>query len=205
MAQLTTGIRALLSHPSVYSTFQNLMGARRGWQHFVARFVRPQAGMRVLDIGCGPADLLDYLPAVEYWGFDVSATYIARAREKYGARGHFHASPLTIDSLGGLPSFEIVVMSGVLHHLDDHEAVALLAVAARALCPGGRLLTVDPCLVPGQNVIARWLIEFDRGRNVRDEEGYRALVRGSFPDCKSSIQHKRWIPYTHCFMECVRQ
>ena len=31
MAQVTSGMRAILSSPHVYSLFQNLMGARTGW------------------------------------------------------------------------------------------------------------------------------------------------------------------------------
>ncbi len=205
MTQITTGIRRVLSHPAVYTAFQRIMGANEGWRQFVLRDIRPMAGMRLLDIGCGPADLLDHLPAVEYWGFDPSTTYIEHARGKHGARGHFFADLLTEATLEHLPSFDLVVMSGVLHHLADAEARAVLALANRALVDSGRLVTVDPCLVPGQNPVARWLIKADRGRNVRDEAGYRALVETILPVCRSTVRHKRWIPYTHCFMECARR
>jgi len=205
MPQINTGIRAFLAHPVVYSTFQNLMGARRGWRNFVTNYVKPQVNMRILDIGCGPADLLDYLPPVEYWGFDPSESYIAHARTRFGQRGNFRSGMLTEAALKGLPTFDIAVLSGVLHHLDDTEAVALLGLAFRALSPNGRLVTIDPCLAPDQNPIARLLINADRGRNVRDEAGYRALLGQVFVEHRVVVRHKLWPPYTHCFAECQRR
>ncbi len=44
MAQITHGLRAILGHPFVYSTFQNLMGAKRGRTLLVRDFIRPQQG-----------------------------------------------------------------------------------------------------------------------------------------------------------------
>ena len=204
MSQMTSGLRRVLSHPLVYTTFQYVMGARSGWRYFVDTYIQPAAGMRVLDIGCGPADLLEYLPPVDYWGFDVSAIYIEHARRKYGVRGNFHAGILTDATLADSPPFDVVVMSGVLHHLDDDVAGTVLRLAHRALRPGGRLATIDPCLVPGQNPLARWLIKADRGQNVRTEPEYKALVARVFTDHVVTVRHKRWIPYTHCFMECTR-
>ena len=204
MSQINTGIRAFLAHPLVYSAFQNLMGARRGWRNFVTHYVKPQPNMRILDIGCGPADLLDYLPPVEYWGFDPSEAYIEHARTRFGQLGRFRSGMLTEAELTELPSFDIAVLSGVLHHLSDKEAGALLGLAFKALRPGGRLVTVDPCLVPGQNPMARLLINADRGRNVRDEAGYRALVGQVFIEYRTVVRHKLWPPYTHCFVEGVR-
>lgn len=204
MVQITTGIRAVLSYPRVYSLFQALMGARSGWIHIVQNRVRPRPGDKILDLGCGPADLLGYLPAVQYWGYDISEAYIAQARRKYGDRGQLHCKLLTPSDLVALPRFDVVIASGLLHHLEDSEASELIDLAHTALAPGGRLVTIDPCLVPGQNSIARFLITRDRGRNVRSETGYRDLVTGIFDQVSVSIEHKAWIPYTHCFTECTK-
>lgn len=204
MAQITTGMRGLLSSPHVYRLFQTLMGARGGWIRFVERYMRPQAGDSVLDLGCGPADVLDYLPPVGYWGYDISPAYIKQAQRKYGARGHFHCKLLKRPDLDQLPRFDIVVASGLLHHLDDDVAQELLVLAHAALKPGGRLVTIDPCLVPGQSPIARFLIERDRGQNVRTRDAYAALAGKVFQRLQVEVRHKTWIPYTHCFMECTR-
>lgn len=204
MAQITHGLRTILSNPHVYSALQTLMGAHHGRKAFVSDFVKPIAGMSVLDMGCGPADILSYLPMVDYWGFDISEEYINLAAKKYGTRGHFQAQLLVIDDLASLPKFDLVLASGVLHHLDDDVAVPYLRLAHAALKPGGRLVTIDPCWVPGQHPLAKFLIAQDRGQNVRTEAGYKNLVTMVFETVKVTIRHKAWIPYTHCFTECTR-
>lgn len=202
--QITSGIRSILSHPTVYTGFQYLMGAHQGWIRIVQNYIRVKPGDAILDLGCGPSDVLDYLPAVEYWGFDVSLEYIERAEKKFGIRGHFKCKIFDESDLPLLPKFDVVLLSGVLHHLNDEEAKQLVALALQALKIGGRLVTVDPCLVVHQNPLARYLIEHDRGQNVRDEAGYRALAEDVFQNLKVDIINKAWIPYTHCYMVCTR-
>ena len=204
MAQITHGVRAILSHPFIYSSFQSLMGAHKARQSFVADFVKPFPGMKVLDIGCGPADILAYLSDVDYAGFDISEDYISQARQKFKKRGDFHCKQLEATDLESLPSFDVVFALGLLHHLDDAVAIGVMQLALKALKPGGRLLTIDPCLDPLQNPIAGFLVRRDRGQNVRDKAGYETLARAVFGFSRIEIRHKLWIPYTHCFMECTR-
>ena len=203
MSQITHGFRAVLSNPLVYSLFQTLMGAHSGRRFFVEQYVRPTAGMKVLDLGCGPAEILSYLPPVDYWGFDISEPYIARARKRYGGRGRFFCEELDEERLGGLPTFDIVLAIGLLHHLETPAAVHLMKLAARALRPGGRMVTIDPCIDPAQGRVARFLVLKDRGQNVRDRRGYEAIARSAFPHLRADVRHKAWIPYTHCLMDCV--
>lgn len=205
MAQITVGIRALLSSPAVYTAFQSLMGAKKGWVQFVNEFVRPAEGMSLLDVGCGPGDLLDYLPPVDYWGFDISETYIKYATKKFGAKGRFFCKYLGSDDLSSMPKFDLVVGSGLLHHMDDEVARHFLKLAYEALKPGGRLVTIDPCWVPKQHPIASFMIARDRGQNVRTESGYDRLAASVFDYRKVTIKNRVWIPYTHCFMECTRK
>jgi SAM-dependent methyltransferase len=202
MAQITTGVRALLSNPLVYSSFQSLMGARRFRTNFVADHVRPFPGMRLLDVGCGPADILAHLPSVAYWGFDISAAYIEKARARFGDRGHFQCKYLESSDLEQLPQFDVALAIGLLHHLDDPVARDVLALARKALRPGGRLITVDPCLDPSQNAVSRFLVLHDRGQNVRTRAAYEALAGGVFDHVEARVRHQAWIPYTHCIMEC---
>ena len=95
MAQITRGLRQVLSIPSVYNLFQRFMGAHRGRLELVKNHIRPYSGMRILDIGCGTAEILKYLPDdVEYFGYDVSGKYIAAANTRFGQRGVFYCGLL---------------------------------------------------------------------------------------------------------------
>ncbi|VVE76851.1 Aklanonic acid methyltransferase DauC [Pandoraea captiosa] len=203
MAQITHGIRSILSHPAVYSGFQRFMGAERDRANYVNEYLMASSGMRVLDIGCGPADILAHLPDVEYYGFDISERYIAQANARFSARNaRFTCAMVDEDRLAALPRFDRVIAIGLLHHLDDQDAIAVLRMVAARLAPGGRVVTLDPCFTDDQNAIARWLVKSDRGQNVRTREGYNALAQQAFSRVQATVRHKSWIPYTHCHLVC---
>lgn len=205
MSQITSGLRSILSSPTIYSAFQAMMGGKADRAKYTEEFIRPFPGYSVLDIGCGPAGILDFLPEVDYWGFDVSEAYIEQARKRFGERGRFHCQILTAADVEQMPKFDIVLAQGLLHHLDDEEAAEVTGLAHKALKPGGRLLTIDPCLEAGQNPIARFLVMHDRGQHVRSRDGYTAIARTAFDSPRVEVRHKNGIPYTHCFMECTRK
>jgi SAM-dependent methyltransferase len=203
MAQVTTGIRAMLSHPLVYNALQSLMGFESLRASTVRDYVRPFPGMRILDLGCGTAEILNALPTdITYVGYDMSPEYVAAAQERFPGRGTFHCRLLEQAEVATLEPFDLVMGIGVLHHLDDATARQFMAIAMAALKRGGRIYTVDPCYAPGQSPIARFLISRDRGLHVRDAEGYRALPRGLAAEVTGTLVHHAWIPYTHWNMEC---
>lgn len=205
MGQVTKGLHAVLSYPLFYIAFQNLMGAKKIRRRFVRDFVCPAHGSTILDIGCGPADILTDLPQVRYWGIDMSKSYIRQAKKRFGDKGHFLCQPLHSTTLAGFPDFDIIMALGVLHHLDDAYAEKMLAVIQNSLKPGGRFVSFDPCLVAGQNKIARFLVQHDRGQNVRESHQYRQLVSPFFQSVRGEVRHQLWIPYTHFMMECHKK
>jgi SAM-dependent methyltransferase len=203
MAQRSPAYLSILSSPRAYDTLQRLLGADEGRRDWADHFIRARGRDYVLDVGCGTARILDYLPQnVSYWGYDVSERYIAAARERYDERAHFAARALSASELPALPSFDIVLAAGLLHHLNDVDASSLLRLAHAALRSGGRLVTIDPCYAPRQSFLARQLIRRDRGEHVRLAEEYLALARTTFSMATGTLRHRRWIPYTHWIMEC---
>jgi cyclopropane fatty-acyl-phospholipid synthase-like methyltransferase len=204
MTQRTSGWRLPLSFPGIYGFCQNLLGGPQPWRKLVETYIRPENGLHILDLGCGPAAILEYLPeSVDYVGVDVSREYIDAARKKYGKRSTFHCMSIESLSNADLRGFDLVMGLGVLHHLGDKEAHNFFAAAAGALNMNGRCLTVEPCLVRGQHPIARLLIRMDRGQNVRASHEYAALAMSFFPNVIQHISHD-WlrVPYTHHMMEC---
>lgn len=200
-------LNSILEQPLVYTLFSRLVGAQNSQSVFVHQYVRPAPGNRILDIGCGPGTILDHLPQVDYFGFDFNPSYIESATRRYGQRGQFFCQRVSEAQvfLEQPESFDIVLAIGILHHLDDAEAIRLFEIAKRALKKGGRLVTFDGCYVEGQSHAAKYLLSRDRGEFVRNEQGYSDLVKTRFDQVIVSIRHDLLhIPYTHIIMECAK-
>jgi SAM-dependent methyltransferase len=206
MSQIGKGIRSILAVPSIYKLFGYLIGFPRGRRLLVNHYVCPQQGDRVLDIGCGPGAMFPYLPNVEYVGFDASEDYIQAAKEQYGNRATFYCDQVNAETITKHSEFDLVLAIGILHHLDDTEAFQLCHLAKSALKPGGRFITFDGCYVSGQSPIAHYLLNRDRGQNVRDRQGYTKIVSQVFSkDVVVTIREDLLrIPYTHIILECTK-
>jgi SAM-dependent methyltransferase len=194
-------VAAGMDRPAVYSRVQALAGWEHGWRVFVDEHLRPRPGERILDIGCGPADLLRWLPPVRYLGVDPSAACIQSCQHRFDGRGRFVQGTAASLAASQPEPFDTVLMLGVLHHMDDAEARDTVALARRLLVPGGRLVSLDTCRWPERPWINRALWWADRGAWVRDEAGYRALVEPSFAEVHSQpLHHLLRLPSTHLLM-----
>lgn len=192
----------LLAVPRVYTWFQNQMAVSSARQQ-VAAFIAAHPGDTVLDVGCGPADILRYLPAVDYVGLDLNPQYLAEARSRHPQASFFEMDIRALPP-EWLQRFDRILAQGVLHHFGDDDAVALLKRIGSLLAPGGRLITVDPAFARDQSVIARVMAVLDRGRHVRTVEEYERLARRVFDRVNVSVRHDLMrIPYTHLLMECA--
>lgn len=197
--------RSKLAVPWVFRLFKKSIGAGTAISIFVREHVRPATGNRVLDIGCGLGDVLEHFAGteVDYLGIDVSEEYIDFARRRYGSKARFVCRSATGTALDEPASFDIAIANGVLHHLGDGEASAMLELARSSLKPAGRLVTLDGCYTGEQSSVERFILSRDRGHFVRTREGYETLARESFPRVETRIRHDLLrIPFTHIIMEC---
>lgn len=135
------------------------------------------AGRVVLDVGCGTGDALRYLTGYRsYLGVDTDPVAIEAARARYGGRPgvRFECRVLRAEDVFDL-SPTGAVLSGVLHHLSNDEAVSVLRMIAGS--PSlERIVTQDIVFSPGSffnNVMAM----MDRGRHCRDADAYAELAR----------------------------
>ena len=161
--------------------------------------------IKVLDIGCGPAEILNYMPKSIYYGFDIDRRSINYAKNRFKNKNHhFYCKHFVKQDLAKLPKFDHVILFGILHHLDDIEVKNILNLCKKVMKKGATLLTEDPIFVKNQNFIAKFLISRDRGMNVRTKENYINLVQTNFKKIRSKISHQFFIPYTWYSMICKK-
>ncbi|MGE0549193.1 MAG: class I SAM-dependent methyltransferase [Kofleriaceae bacterium] len=201
--QVDTGIRAGFSIPWVYSQAQSLIGADRARRTLIERYLGSLANADVIDLGCGPGDIVPHLGARSYVGYDPSDAYITAARRKHPS-AEFHVAGVEHVAARETRTFQLAIAIGVVHHLDDATATALFRTARAVLAPGGRCVTIDPVFVAGQRWIARTLARLDRGQHVRDVASYTALARSAFDrvevDQRGDLLR---VPYDHLIITCT--
>jgi len=167
----------ILGHPFVYNHIRPRVVGGIDMSPVYER-LGADAGSSVLDVGCGTGDALNHLHAFErYLGVDVDPIAIRYARERYGscAEARFEHKRLELDDVAALAPTH-VVMAGLLHHLSDQDALALLRML-RASPRVQRVVAQDIVFLPGEwlnNVLAA----LDRGRFCRWREQYERLVAG---------------------------
>src|SRR5271166_5438641 len=184
-------LKGLLRSPVIYQSFQEAGGFFGARVKSIAEFLAIEPGVSVLDIGCGPGYILNYISKnVHYVGYDIDQSYIDHANAKFGGRGRFYCRLFDATAVQELYPVDIVMMLGVLHHISDTELAGTLANVRSVLRPGGTLFSLDGCYCTGQSAFRKWMLDNDRGRFVRDEAGYRAVLGNVFEDVELHIREE---------------
>ncbi len=130
----------------------------------------------------------------------------AFARRTYGDKGTFVVGDtLSLRGDSRFKDADIVIAVSVLHHLDDEEAADCIRFAHDALKKGGRLICHDPCWMPNQGALSKYIMSNDRGRNIRTEQEYRQLAATVFSNVNAWLDTKPMrIPYVTVVLECEK-
>jgi len=188
--------RSILKASFLYNFYQKLVGGVRARRLFITKDVNINPNQKILDIGCGPGYIIDFLPEVNYTGFDIDPNYIETAKKTYPDKS-FTCSSIETFHIEDPHTFDVVICAGVLHHLNDEEASTLFKLAKQALKPEGRLLTFDGCYVKNQNPVAKKLLDLDRGKYVRTKSEYLRITKQHFSNIETKIDTNYFhIPYT---------
>jgi ubiquinone/menaquinone biosynthesis C-methylase UbiE len=149
----------------------------------------PQAGERVLDIGCGTGTLAVAVaraaPGAQLTGLDADAAILRRARAKAADAGVEIAFDEAMSTALPYPdaSFDLVLSTLFFHHLPDEAKRETAAEVMRVLRPGGRVVVAD--LGRPQDPLMRVAVRSTV--QLLDGTATTALnVRGELPDVLSA-------------------
>ena len=95
MSQKNKGIYSLLSNTFFYSLVQRIMSATSFREKIVKKYITKN-NIKVLDIGCGPAEILNALPRINYYGFDINPLYINSAKKNMKVEENFFVKNLQL-------------------------------------------------------------------------------------------------------------
>jgi SAM-dependent methyltransferase len=182
--EINTGWRSLLALGLVYRLVQFVFSEERSKKLILERYILPVGeNCRVLDMGCGPGNLLSFLPStVVYTGFDVSEEYIISAQKTFSNRDNtrfFCASSTDEQLLKAVPddSIDVAIVHGVFHHLSDAQALEMFDLARSKVATGGKMVVLEPVWFERQSRFRRWVMSMDRGRNIKSLDGWRMFFQ----------------------------
>ncbi len=204
MSQRKNQIYNLINNPLIYKIIQGVMSGTSFRNSIIKKNIT-KSNLKILDIGCGPAQIIEHLPQCDYYGYDIDQRSIQYAKKKYYQKNfHFYCKKFNKTELKKLPKFDFIIFFGILHHLSNKEVYEILKLCKKIMKKNSKLLTEDPIFLENQNLIAKFLIKKDRGLNVRKKREYLALLKNHFKKIKNKVTHQYFIPYTWITTICSK-
>ncbi len=117
------------------------------FNRWMAEFIEPDVGSRVLEIGAGLGNLTSQLvPRDHYLATDINPHYISYLQNLAIAKPYLSVQQLNLtdqEAFGKLAGqFDTVICLNVLEHVDDH--LAALRNIHTSLAPGGKAIILVP-------------------------------------------------------------
>jgi SAM-dependent methyltransferase len=180
---------APLRSARLYNLLQNFVGGGRDRADFIRMHVNFRPDEKVVDAGCGTGGALEFLPSVNYFGFDPNPDYIRAARSRYGNRGEFLCGDVSSARVQQMVQDADAFLSlGVLHHISDQQIDDILSLARACLRPSGRFIFYEPCFSANDDWMGKVFMRLDRGGNIKTDQAWRALVSDYFATVEEHIR-----------------
>jgi len=130
---------------------------------------------KILEVGCSTGNAAQSIINMndnDYYGIDTSEKYIQIASQNI-SKGKFYqmdASKLDFKN----QFFDMLLISSVLHHMDDQTCKNCFNEAFRVLKNNGKVIISEP-IIDQNRIVSKILCKLDRGNYIRTPEEYKLL------------------------------
>lgn len=204
--QKNRGLYQILWNPFTYLLVQNLFGKRKFYRILVKDYLTVKEGGNILDIGCGVAQIVDFLPDnIVYTGFDINSSYINYAKKKYKNKVQLYDKKISDANTNDFNKYDYIISIAVVHHLNDKEAEDLFRLGFNLLKSNGTMITSDPTWNETDNFFAKLQTKNDRGNHIRYPNEYKAIAKKVFNKVDISVRKDLiTLPQSGCIMCCKK-
>lgn len=141
-------------------------------------FLKRYQPTAILDLGCGSGSLAPLFKKSSYLGFDIDKNLIEYAKGRH-PKYKFTALDSTKFNLN--QKFDMILIVGVLHHLNNLDTNKTLLLMKKHLKKGGHILIIEAILpIFKINLIGAYLRSIDKGHFIRTATEYEKLIAGHF-------------------------
>lgn len=112
--------KKILNISFFYNLYQTLIGCKKYLRRYATDFLKVSEDDKVLDLGCGTATMLDYLPKnIKYTGIDYSLNYIQSNKKKYKNSLYNFICKRVAEEIDLNQTFDIVYSEALMASIDD--------------------------------------------------------------------------------------
>lgn len=147
----------------------------------------------VLDLGCGLGELSTFFSKQKYLGIDLDPVSITLAKKRY-PQYRFQVGDIT--KFRTKKKFELILVIGVLHHLDNKNFNRSIKTIDECLKNRGRVIIIEA--IPPiwkYNIVGKFLRENDQGHFVREYDDYKKALKKKFTIIHSRPYHGGIVDY----------
>lgn len=166
--------KLIFDQPALYHGLRTFFLGGLPWPELL-RLLDSNKNDVIVDIGAGTGTIAEKIHFRKYIGFDHDPRSIRVALKKNIPNASFLLQDVNEMNLTALKPTK-AVLSGILHHLTDQQALSLLNSLARSISQC--VVTLDPIFWKG-HILNNFLCRLDRGHYIRTKEQMLNLINES--------------------------
>lgn len=156
--------------------------------YFIKKIIRTELVSakysNVIDVGCGTGVLSSLFDKKKYFGFDIDPSIIKHAKIKHPG---YKFAVGNIVNFKIKKKYDLVIVIGVLHHLDDADLTKSVQTLNSLLSDDGKIVIIEAIYpIHKWNVVGQLIRNVDKGNHIRNTSDYVRFINTKLRVIKSN-------------------